>query len=280
MPDQTSDGRVIQGPDALAHLKVPTTGKCWWCQERPATTGEHKFKRTDLARLMADGDELVWGDGDGNKRTIRGKRGITRDRYGVVKFPKSLCEPCNNQRFKGMDNAYELYSRFVDRTRLRFGAGVDHQRIVGSDWEGPTLQLARYYGKHFGCRMVRAGLRVPGSLPAFLNGEVDMPDAHMALVTTDTVHKMYKSGLYISPHFVESDKDMKHFVRYVLVAYVGSIGVRYEWRMEGIGERSQFFHHPHPLINRFADELGVAEGRARQPGSLASMLQWVKRSRV
>lgn len=70
------------------HLRLEASGLCWWCQARTATTGEHKFKRSDLARLMGD-DHLIWGDGEGNSKEIRGKSGITRDRHGVVKFPKS-----------------------------------------------------------------------------------------------------------------------------------------------------------------------------------------------
>ncbi len=89
--------RPVLGPDALEHLKVAPSGTCWWCEGRPATTGEHKFKRTDLARLMGEDDLLLWGSGT-DLREVRGKRGITRDRYGVVKFPKSLCGPCNNHR--------------------------------------------------------------------------------------------------------------------------------------------------------------------------------------
>jgi hypothetical protein len=279
MSDRTSDGRLIRGPDALAHLRVPTTGICWWCQKRPATTGEHKFKRADLTRLMANGDPLLWGDSDGNTREIRGSSGVTRDRYGVIKFQKSLCEPCNNKRSKPFDNAYDVYSHYVGRARLRIMPGVDFQQVFGTDWEVPTLNLARYYGKHFGCRMVRAGLRVPDSLREFLDGAKDMPDAHMALITTDTVHKLYKGGLSISPDFVEADKNISRFVRYVLVAYVGSIGVRYEWSEEGFTERSQFFLYPHPVINCFEDEIAVCEGRTRRPGWFASLLQWANRPR-
>jgi len=249
MSDRASDGRLILGPDALAHLRVPPTGICWWRQKRPATTGEHKFKRVDLTRLMANGGPLLWGDTDGNTRETRGSSGVTRDRYGVIKFPKSLCEPCNNKRSKPFDNAYDVYSHHVSRTWLRIMPGVDFRQNFGTDWEAPTLNLARYYGKHFGCRMVRAGVPVPGSLPEFLNGATDMPDAHMALITTDTVHKLYKGGLSISPDFVAADKNISRFVRYVLVAYVGSIGVRYEWSEEGFPEPSQFFHYPHPVIN-------------------------------
>lgn len=277
--DRTSDGRLILGADAIAHLRVPPPGTCWWCLERPATTGEHKFKRVDLTRLLADGGPLLWGDGNGDTREIRGSSGVRRDRYGVIKFPKSLCEPCNNKRSKPFDNAYDVYSAHVSRTWLRIMPGVDFRQVFGPDWEAPTLNLARYYGKHFGCRMVRSGLPVPDSLRAFLDGATDMPDAHMALITTDAIHKLYKGGLSISPDFVEADKNSNRFVRYVLVAYVGSIGVRYEWSEKGCPERSQFFHYPYPVINCFKDETAVFEGRTRHPGWFPSLLQWANRPR-
>ncbi|WP_089329990.1 hypothetical protein [Actinomadura meyerae] len=274
MSDRTSERRPLLGPDALAHLQVPAPEMCWWCQEQPATTGEHKFKRTDLTRLMGDGSLLLWGTGDGNTREIRGKSGVKRDRYGVIKFPKSLCEPCNTSQSKPFDKAYDVYSRYVGETWLRPMPGIELQQVFGSEWEESALNLARYYGKHFGCRMVRAGLPVPISLRNFLNGATDMPDAHMALITTDTIHKLYKSGLSISPDYVELDRDVSRFVRYAMAAYVGSIGVRYEWREDGFQSRSQFFHYPIPVINCFEDEMAVCEGRVRRPGWFARLLQW------
>lgn len=65
-----------------------------------------------------------------------------------------------------------------------------------------------------------------------------------------------------------------------MAAYVGSIGVRYEWQEEGIPHRSQFFHFPHPVINCFEDEQAVIDGRARRPGWFASLVQWANRPRT
>lgn len=265
MPDRTSDGRSILGPEAMAHLKVRPTGICWWCRERPATTGEHKFKRTDLIDLMNGGDTLLWGDDAGKTREIRGKSGVTRDRYGVVKFPKSMCEPCNNRKSKPFDTAYEVYSRAV-RGQLSLRTGVDFQQIFGPYWEEPTLDVARFYCKHFGCRMVADGVPVPHSLREFLDGATNMPDAHMVLVATDAVISRHGAGDSFSPNVVAADKTLSRFVRYVFVKYVGALGVRYEWRAldDPNWQRSQFFHHPHPAINHFADELAVHEGRTRE----------------
>lgn len=265
MPNRTSDGRAILGPEAMAHLRLQPTGTCWWCRIRPATTAEHKFKRTDLTELMAGGDVLVWGDDAGSTREIRGKSGASRDRYGVVKFPKSMCEPCNNKRSKPFDNAYEVFARAI-RSQSVLREGVDLRNIFGSYWEEAALDLARYYSKHFGCRMVADRVPVPNSLNEFLDGATDMSDAHMALVATENVSARFGKGDSINPNVVEADKTLSKFVRYVFVKYIGGLGVRYEWRENGLGdqERSQFFHHPYPVINHFTDDLAVYEGRPRE----------------
>ena len=273
---QSSLGDV--GREAFAHLLVPEGNACWWCEQRPATTGEHKFKRTDLSRLMTPGDSLIYGSDEMTAlREIRGKSGITRDRYGVIKFPKSMCDLCNNNRSKPFDQAYEAFSDHVASNWLRIMPGVSFVEIFGPLWETEALNVARYYGKHFGCRMVRAGLPVPQSLRDFLDGDMDMPDAHMALINTDSVHKQYGKGLYIGPDYVTADRNITRFTSYVLAAYIGGIGVRYQWSEGGISDRSQFFHFPHPVLNCFKNEMDVAEGVSRRPGWFARLSQWLNK---
>ncbi|MDX2393782.1 hypothetical protein NJL88_27720 [Streptomyces sp. DK15] len=262
-------------PGEFAHLLVKTDGLCWWCRSAKADTGEHKFKRASLARLMGDGPALIWGDGT-SVRELRGKAGITRDRYRVVKFPKSMCAACNNSRSQPFDIAYDTYEEFVSGHLLRLMPGIGLGPLYGPSWQADSLNLARYHAKHFGCRMVRAGLPVPQSLRDFLNGDSDMPDAHMAIVTTDEVNRVYGNGLYMGPDFVYVDVDSTRFTAFVMAAYIGSIGVRYEWREEGIPEeeRSQFFHYAQPVINTFRTELDMAMGRPRKPGWFARLTQW------
>lgn len=265
-------------PGSLDHLKVSSDGRCWWCRERPATTGEHKYKQTDLARLMGD-DSLIWV-GDGDMREIRGKSGIKRDRYGVVKFPKSLCGACNNAHSQPFDRAYSTFSDYLDSTWVRILPGISFDEIYGDTWKKDTLDLARYYAKHFGCRMVRSGLPAPDSLRAFMDGAEDMPDAHMALVTTDSVHRIAGRGLTMSSDFAWTDPERTEFRGCVMAAYVGSVGVRYQWWAEGRkpeGWDSQFFHFPSPVINCFKDEQALMEGRTRRPGRFARFSQWLNR---
>ena len=107
-----------------------------------------------------------------------------------------------------------------------------------------------------------------------------MPDAHMALVTTDSVHKRYRTGLYISPDYATTDAQGSRFTSYISEAYIGSIGVRYAWYEAGLQDRSQFFHYPMPVINRFSDEQAVIEGRTRRQGLFAGLLQWANKPRA
>lgn len=262
------------------HLRVDPGSLCWWCQKRPATTGEHKFKRSDLARLMGN-DSLVWGEGSIPKKEIKGRSGITRDRNKVLKFAKSLCESCNTNRSQPFDRAYDLFSRYVSSHWLRIAPGISLEVVYGGDWESESKNLARYYAKHFGCRMVRSRLPVPASLREFMDGASDMSDAHLGLITADSIHRTYGGGLIISSDVVNVDSEITRFTRYVMASYIGSIGVRYEWNEGGIAEerRSQFFQFPYPELNCFEDEYTVATGETRPSGWFARFCQWVNRPR-
>lgn len=230
-----------------------------------------------MARLMGDSPALVWTyQRTGQIRELKGFGALKRDRYGVLKFPKSLCETCNNSTSQPFDYAYDQFSRYLGTHKLRRRPGVPLSEIYGPGWADLALNLARYYAKHFGCRMVHTGVPVPRSLIDFMNGASDMPDGHMEFVTTDSVHRTYRKGLYISPDGRWVDPAETKFVGYVGATYVGSLGVRYEWSEGGIPDqaRSQFFHSPNPVINRFTDERSVALGHPRPPGLLERWGQW------
>jgi hypothetical protein len=131
----TSSGREFLPLEAVSHLLVDADEMCWWCQTRPATTGEHKYKAADLTRLMGD-DYLIWGDDSGRIHEIRGKSGIKRDRYKVVKFPKSMCDTCNNARSQPFDRAYDVFSDYLYTHRhLRLLPGVNFKAVYGESWE-------------------------------------------------------------------------------------------------------------------------------------------------
>ena len=217
------------GPDethGFEHLAVKTNGLCWWCLERPATTGEHKYKRTDLARLMDD-DSLVWF-GDNSTREIRGRSGVNRDRYGVVKFPKSMCAECNNVRSQPFDRAYDRFATFLAERQGRLLGKVPLSDIYGDTWREDNRSLARYYAKHFGCRLQQLNMPIPNSLRAFLDGSDSMPDVHLALITTDTIHRYAQNGLVLSPDMIRTDAAREQLHGFVMASYFGAVGVRFQ----------------------------------------------------
>lgn len=283
--DLVNHRHEMLGPDEVAPLRQPFDGVCWWCRAAPAATGEHKFKRTDLSVLMGDRKELVWGSGDGRRRDLRGHGALKRDRHGVIKFMKSLCAVCNNARSRPFDIAYEPFADYLRRHPPRLFPGVALHRVYGDEWAASSLNLARYYAKHFGCRCVRAGVPVPESLRAFLDGAEDIPDGHMAIITTDTVRKSYASGLSISPDFVWLDEGRTRITGAVFATYVGALGVRFEWHEEWTESGkppnwgSQFFHYPNPVINRFRNEMAVFEADTRSLGLLSTLLQKINQPR-
>jgi hypothetical protein len=104
--DLEDDG-ILSGA-AADQYRQPFDGKCWWCGA-PADSREHKFKRTDLARMMeAPSDYLMWG-GTHAERMSK----ITGTRSGAVKFPAHLCTACNNERSQPFDGAYDQLADFV-----------------------------------------------------------------------------------------------------------------------------------------------------------------------
>lgn len=263
MTDEAGNLPRIRPRESIEHLLVAADGMCWWCRASPATTGEHKYKASDLGRMM-DGDALVWFDDAGGMRHLNGRGAIQRDRHGVVKFAKSLCAPCNNARSQPFDLAYEKFSNYIDaHPEMHQKEGVDFAAVFGTPWRDQLLNLARYYVKHFGCQMVQQGIVIPDSLRAFLDGSEDMPDVHMVLVTTRLSQTPpFNEGLHISPGIIWTDPDFTEVRGCVFAVYIGAIGVRFWWQDGGIPEdgRSQFFHYPCPLLNRFTDDEAVAHG--------------------
>ena len=68
---------------------------------------------------------------------------------------------------------------------------------------------------------------------AFLNGADDMPDVHLGLVTVDEVHvSPYSKGLSMSPDIIINDANDNRVKSYVMAAYIGPIGVRFEWNVK------------------------------------------------
>lgn len=160
---------------------VSETPKCWWCGE-PATTGEHKVKRSDLARMLnhSSGGPLVLAPPDERPAFMQGPNSK------FAKFPKSMCAPCNNARSAPFDRAYDLFSSAVWSNPERFRARwLDLQEIFGPDPLPKAADTARYFIKNFACRLAEAGMSVPQDFLDFLNDDCPFASTMDMVLFTD-----------------------------------------------------------------------------------------------
>lgn len=249
--------------DAIARLLTPRIdGLCWWCQARPATTGEHKYKHSELKALL-DAEGLLFHGTDARETLVplRGRSALRRDRYGLVKFEKSMCGECNNARSQPFDRAYDMYAGAIRRAPHRCKHAVDLRWLYGATWEDDARNLARYFVKHFACRFVRSELLIPRGLRNFLDGDPNLLDVGLNFVRNDSL-AWNRSGLTLSPDTIMLSEDRDHITQVVMAAYTGQMGVRFCWVPDaGLVNESQFFNFPLPTVHRFTDTRAVEIGQ-------------------
>ncbi len=122
--------------------------RCWICGE-PATTGEHKAKRSDLRdvvpRSVTQETPLYYRD-DKRKRTI----GSLDSK--VLKFPDKICEDCNTSRTQSHDRAWECLSTELRKRipNLAPESYVRVNRIFRVDTSRQMLNVHLFFIKQFG----------------------------------------------------------------------------------------------------------------------------------
>jgi hypothetical protein len=150
-------------------------GECYWCRERDADSREHKFKRSDLVR------EHGRGELRGPRTIVRVGAGTSRDMRSTksdgLKFPPSLCEPCNNTRSQPADRAYECFVEWVfsHESWVLENRQVDLAAAFELDWVSESENVLRYFVKNALCRIVEThpgpeDVELPADALAFLDG--------------------------------------------------------------------------------------------------------------
>ncbi len=235
----------------LRHLIAGPDGLCWWCGAK-ADSAEHKYKKTDLHRVKGAEDVVFWGS-DGV--ALHPVRSLRKDPH--VRFRPSLCQRCNNAASQPFDRAYDRFAEYVDAQMpdLWRMDGVPMKAVYGADWSAKTVDLARYYAKHFGCRLAEGGLTVPATLRQFLDGADDMPDAHLALLKLRSLKNMgrgFHSSLWLSDLDVWLTPDRSRITGAVMSNFMGYVGVRFEWH-DAPWPHDSFFHYERPVLNHFND---------------------------
>ncbi|PQM75226.1 hypothetical protein [Corynebacterium sp. J010B-136] len=166
---------------------------CWICEENPADSQEHSIKASRIKQMeetLQAGENLLTPGKDGRVYPIRGRNSQ------VVKFGKTMCQKCNNERTKEFDKAYDRFVEFLTenydyfRDKRQFSWGD-----IYSGYSFDQRHLQRYYLKNAGCRMIDAGAEgVPQELRSYLFDFDAIPDFSLVLYkdfeTADLFNKM------------------------------------------------------------------------------------------
>lgn len=230
--DVTEPPEEFISGDQLTPYQTATKGMCWWCGAI-ANSKEHKFKRTDLARMGRE-SELLWGSDDELVR-IRSNR-----KSKIVKFQRNLCTECNNRRSQPFDYAYDKYADYVwsNLDRLWRRSKLDMRQVFGENWQVDTLDLARYVAKHIACRMASDGYPVPPQFGQFLDGAATLPSVHMVLFKDPAMWELRRrfidqgiegDGLWMAPATGAASPSRGRLTMFSSSFTLGYIGFMYRW---------------------------------------------------
>ncbi len=139
------------------------------------------------------------------------------------------------------------------------------EEVFGAEWPTKQLNLARYFAKHFGCRIAEEGLSVPPSIVAFLNGSNHVPHVGMFFTKHEDVWELRRSlqhidskmpGLWLGGMQAYLTKDYSRLTFLRTNTLVGYIGVELLWS-EQTTDIDSFFPHPFPLLNKVSVDPAV-----------------------
>jgi hypothetical protein len=170
-PDSAAGSGLPQVPDSA---RVDLGGSCWWCGSA-ADSGEHKFKRSDLVREFGSGawsgvDAVSHGSGGGASL-------VNSSRADRLKFPKVMCQRCNNVRSQAMDAAYDEFSTYVvtNEDRILREKRFRWDEVFPTDWKSGRDDVARYWIKHICTRLAAEGVAIHSEVIEFLDGLRNSP---------------------------------------------------------------------------------------------------------
>jgi hypothetical protein len=129
---------------------------CWICGD-PATTGEHRTKKSDLKAVLGRPSQVdpLFLSNDRQRNQRIGSLDANR-----LKSGGRLCATCNNARTQPHDRAWERTSDLL-RARLHEmpqSRSVRMSRLVPYNTRRTLLDVHLYFVKLFGCHIREAGI--------------------------------------------------------------------------------------------------------------------------
>lgn len=143
---------------------------CWICGA-PATSGEHKVKKSLLVALHGAGpytsESALLHIKEG---AISSLQGPGSDR---IKYRNTLCQACNTARTQPFDNAFDQFYAFIleNEEAIVRRRMIDFADVYGGTFAAGQRNLYKYFVKLLGCDLHDGGFPVPPDLVALLDQE-------------------------------------------------------------------------------------------------------------
>ncbi len=136
----------LQILERLKTKQVKKVQKCWICNKNVANSGEHKIKAAEIRKLMGNKRFDGFYKGEENKLIT-----IENSKDKNLKFPKVICDECNNNKTAQSDKAYTDFVSFItdNYDSLHAQRKIDFKEIYGENWSKRKIELYRYFAKHF-----------------------------------------------------------------------------------------------------------------------------------
>jgi hypothetical protein len=169
-------------------MSANPTPLCWICHQRPADSGEHRFKASDIRTkfrgLSQRSPLFLQRDGRAtNKR-------IGKPEADALKFEDSICRHCNGTGTQPYDRAWEHLSQYLHAnwkliSRLRY---FNLAKPFPGRTREAALEVHLFFVKLFGCKIIESGTRIDlnGFSQALLDRKAH-PDVCLQVV--DATHR-------------------------------------------------------------------------------------------
>lgn len=132
---------------------------CWICKD-PATTREHRIKRSDLLAIFGKPSQDRPLFLHSQNRTNYKIHGLGSD---ALKLPSRICEHCNTARTQPHDRAWELLSAALRGRvpKIEVGSVVRGNRVFPNHTWCNMKGVQLYFTKLFGCMIAEGNIPIP-----------------------------------------------------------------------------------------------------------------------
>jgi hypothetical protein len=164
---------------------------CWICGG-DANSGEHLVKASDLRALFGPVT---------NKKPLYFHDSVTRNqpvagiKSGKLKFSKTICGQCNNERTQPHDRAWERLSNYLRAGKYHANAQIRLERLFPGRVRQSMLEVHLFFVKLFGCLIVEYSIPIEiGVFSEAILGGIPHPTVHISFWTSSSKAPIKQAG--------------------------------------------------------------------------------------